>query len=264
MRWFRLLALLGAAAAPGCNLIYSGTSGVAGEVKIAVTHHHLVQRARQQAKAAWKEVIVANPSATLTEDFARGFEDGYVRTVWWGPEDSPIVPPSEYWSAHYQNAKGRQAIAQWIEGFRHGVKVAQETGMALSVKLPGPGLKAPEPDQAALPVLPFPERKSEFGTEEEKLPAPRPLPAGPVGKVSKPKDGARIQTAPVAKKEPAAPVPPKPDIIQASATAPASRYWRPPPPAPTLPKRRPLEPVPLAEIEDLSPPPPLVQLGAPR
>ncbi len=38
------------------------------------------------------------------------------------------MPPRKYWRIGYRNDRGRRAIDDWYEGFRHGASVAQEGG----------------------------------------------------------------------------------------------------------------------------------------
>lgn len=181
MRFIRLLAILGiAAAGHGCSLMYLGTSDIVGEAKMALTHHQLARRARQQAQAAWQEVN--GSGVAFSKDYERGFQDGFVRAVWWGSEEAPVIPPGGYWSARYQNPDGHQAMADWAQGFRHGVRVALQTGAALSVKLPGPEPHAGPAvahvgEGRAAPANGAPDMTP--GREPETLPRPRPLPPAP-------------------------------------------------------------------------------------
>jgi hypothetical protein len=177
------LVLLGiSAAGQGCSLVYSGTSDIVGETKLALIHQQLHHRARQQADAAWEELSAAHSGVALSKDYERGFKDGYVRTVWWGPEEAPVIPPSGYWSAGYQSPEGHQAIADWAEGFRRGVSVALQSGAAMSLKLPSPGTGPAGAAEAAhlvpvpalVPGAPLPSK------EIETLPLPRPAPATPL------------------------------------------------------------------------------------
>jgi hypothetical protein len=163
----------------GCSLVCLGTSGVAGEARLSLIHKQLHSRARQLADQAWDE-LRSTDSVALSKDYERGFKDGFVRTVWWGPEETPVIPPSGYWSARYQSPEGHQAIADWAEGFRRGVGVALQSGAALSLKLPGsesqtgPAGAAPVPPAVPSPAVPVP------GKDIETLPLPRPAPAAPL------------------------------------------------------------------------------------
>jgi hypothetical protein len=185
MRFSRLMAsLVIAAVGPGCSLVCLGTSGVAGEARLSLIHKQLHSRARQLADQAWEELRSTDSAVAQSEDYERGFKDGFVRTVWWGPEEAPVVPPSGYWSARYQSPEGHQAIADWAEGFRRGVSVALQSGAAMSLKLPSSTsqtLPAGAPAAAHLAPVPAPSPTVPVpGKEIETLPLPRPAPAAPL------------------------------------------------------------------------------------
>ena len=150
MRLAGLFAVLAiTAAGSGCSLVYMGIHDIDTETKSELTHHRLASRAQKQAKAAWQDVVQATPGAAFSADYRCGFLSGYVRAVWWGPEDPPVIPPRVYWSPRYQNTDGRQAIEDWNMGFRHGVGMAEQTGAASSMKLPGPQSSSSPPHAAA-------------------------------------------------------------------------------------------------------------------
>src|SRR5262249_1300003 len=127
-------------AGEGCSLIQSGTSDIVSEAHTALTRQQLSWRANKQAEAAWP-TVAAESTGVSSKHYESGFKDGFVRAAWWGAEvEPPVIPPSTYWSASYQSPEGYQAIADWNNGFRHGVRIATQTGAALSVKLPSPNL----------------------------------------------------------------------------------------------------------------------------
>ncbi|MBY0526632.1 MAG: hypothetical protein K2R98_24765 [Gemmataceae bacterium] len=265
MQLTRLLAILAISlTGHGCSLVSAGTSSTVGEARIALTHHQLHHRARQQAEAAWTEFAASSQGASYSKDYERGFKDGFVRTVWWGPEEAPIIPPSGYWAAQYQGTTGHQAIADWAEGFRRGVSVALQTGASMSLKLPSPG---PDLDVGTIPVIqtkaPLPTADADAvrpGNETEVLPAPRPVPAPPPGEGENPvKSRGKSETVPL--------TPYALDLGPARDRSPRTPGWVPASAdagKTSPPSSRPGEVRPNKKTEVPPSPVPLVQLGRPQ
>jgi hypothetical protein len=275
MRFIRLLAILGVCATgPGCGLVGTGTSTLVGETKLALIHHQLLCRARQQADEAWAKVS-GRARTAYSKDYERGFKDGFVRTVWWGPEEAPVVPPSGYWSARYRGREGEAAVADWAEGFRNGVSAALQNGASLSVKLPAPELHSdvpvPGPDTRDLPPLPAKDAGDGPGRESETLPPPRPVPpAAPpekgfgAAKATSPAIGPRAASkrgpaptmttpdVPASPPTPALDTPPSTWIAVSPESGEEAR-----PASGTSPI------MPCADMEPLQAPPPVARLGRP-
>lgn len=65
----------------------------------------------------------------FSEDYACGFEEGYIDYLYAGPRSAPPpLPPRCYWKPKYQTPEGYRAVEQWFAGFAHGVEVARTSG----------------------------------------------------------------------------------------------------------------------------------------
>ena len=122
---------------------------------------------RQWAEAAWQDVRRTHPAASYSEDYVRGFKDGFEHYLYWGGNgEPPPVPPRRYRTVTYQTPEGYRAIEHWFAGFRHGASAAQESGYRQWVTGPS-ALRAPDagPPPSALPA--------------PALPLPAPVPCAP-------------------------------------------------------------------------------------
>jgi hypothetical protein len=105
---------------------------------------------RQLAKEAWDQYVLANPGCTPSSDYYQGFLIGftdYLRSG--GNGQPPVAAPWPYWTVHYQNPQGIQAMEDWFAGFRQGAAAAMQSGYRQYIVLPltasPAGLYAPQP-----------------------------------------------------------------------------------------------------------------------
>ncbi len=165
----------------GCTLVVRGARNIADEFCDCVDERREAHECRAWARQCWERVCRCGPGTVYTEDYAAGFESGFVSYVWHGGSgEPPPLPPSKYRAARYRTVEGYRAIEQWFAGYRHGVTVARESGYRRLVTGPSslpvlpaaspPGSPAPVPLPAPAPVSPAP---------NEELPAPRTVPSSP-------------------------------------------------------------------------------------
>ncbi len=128
---------------------------------------------RKMAKEAWREVESQSPEV-LSKAYRKGFEEGFVDYLFYGGNgEPPAVPPWIYRSTHYDTPQGPQAIQDWFAGFRHGSKVAIQSGVRNYIV-----------DPIALP--PYVERSSQLvgspnaGSQRSASPPPAVLGPEPV------------------------------------------------------------------------------------
>lgn len=94
-------------------------------------------RNHELAHQAWIEEAQAHPGQEFSCDYEKGFVAGYSDYLLaGGPGNPPPVPPRMYWRAEYESPVGHQLIQDWYAGFRHGVRVAQESNYRQFVVIP--------------------------------------------------------------------------------------------------------------------------------
>jgi hypothetical protein len=117
---------------------------------------------RKLANAAWQEVEYSSDRGFYSDDYARGFKDGYADYLFAGGKgEAPPMLPECYWGVRYQTPQGYQAIQDWFNGFRHGTVSAQQSGnrelMIFPVPYSDPDLTAyhpyPVPPGSPLPLM---------------------------------------------------------------------------------------------------------------
>jgi hypothetical protein len=136
------------------------------------------------AREAWAHLQAADPGQHYSDDYARGFLDGYVDFIdAGGTGEPPAAPPDRYqYYKRYATPEGLVAIQDWFAGFRHGAAAARASGQRELIVLPlslpprrtgdygpratGPAAGPRAPQQAVPP-----------GGAEELLPPPRKMPA---------------------------------------------------------------------------------------
>jgi hypothetical protein len=172
------------------------------------------RRNRQWAKAAWNRIAHSDPGQAYSEDYQDGFIAGFADYLDNGGDRGviPVAPPHRYRRVGDLSPAQYQAAEDWFAGFRHGVAVAQGSGLRLWNVVPtsGEGLPAPygrprppHPAELApgepLHPLPFP----------DPAPAPEPIPVSPTPAQSPPpqRGGSRAARAPVALLPESAPPP---------------------------------------------------------
>lgn len=113
------------------------------------------------ARSAWNESESFYEGIPYESHFAKGFRAGYVHIMKGGNGCPPILPPRCYWGVHYQNAEGSAKVANWFNGFSHGVVVAEQDGVREWTRLP---VMLPPTPSTPPPILlyeePVPERES--------------------------------------------------------------------------------------------------------
>jgi hypothetical protein len=145
----------------GCNLVCHGVYVVTFKTAQYVSDCREKNRNRKWAEAAWKDVQKADPGAPYSEDYGKGFKEGFTTFVYRGGtgEPPPVAPP-RYRTLKYQTPEGYQAIQDWFAGYRHGVDVAQKGGYRqwvtgpTSLRCQGP--VSPHPPVEANPPVPAP------------------------------------------------------------------------------------------------------------
>jgi hypothetical protein len=168
----------------GCMLFVRSVQNVCDEFANSLDECKEAREYRNWAKANWEWIKRSPCGAVYSEDYACGFQDGFVAYVWRGGSgEPPPLPPPRYRTAHYRTPEGYRAIEQWFAGWRHGATVAQEQGYRRLVTgpcslppPPAPGPAGPPPPPRPVPQqLPAPAAVP----PREELPPPRTAPAPP-------------------------------------------------------------------------------------
>ncbi|MFO0944594.1 MAG: hypothetical protein U1D30_01410 [Planctomycetota bacterium] len=163
-------------------------------------------RNRYLARRAWEQLQVVYKDFDYTDDFGRGFKQGYFNVASGGNGCPPMLPPKHYWSVKYASPKGHQRTHAYFEGYRYGAIVAEQDGVGIWISLPTsrPGLpqEAPfRPDEGPTPLV------AEEGSGNELQEIPATPPAVPEEPAPTPEPSAPEESMPEEAKpgEPAAP-----------------------------------------------------------
>ncbi len=120
------------------------------------------------AREAWQNVKAACPTRPYSADYGQGFQVGFADYLYAGGNgEPPAMPPKRYRHYHAESPKGAEALQDWYEGFRHGARVAKESGLRQYVVISLPPPVAPPP-----PPLPPLGPNADSPTWELNLPAP--------------------------------------------------------------------------------------------
>jgi hypothetical protein len=125
---------------------------------------------RRWAKDEWQRVSHQSGGHGYSSDYASGFIQGFVDQVFAGGNaQAPPIPPRKYWRIGYRNPRGRQAVEQWYDGFRHGATVAKDGGYRQEAVIPSSlwGAEQRADHEQAL----------ERQIADEEVPPPKPTPA---------------------------------------------------------------------------------------
>lgn len=134
--------------ASGCHLVYHERNGVVSDAVRTVVREPKVfplqkndylerLRNRWLARRAWTEMRAANPAQEYSNDYCRGFKDGFADYLYeGGTGEPPDLPPRHYWRLGYQTPSGRQAIGEYFDGFRHGAAAGQASGLRQYTTVP--------------------------------------------------------------------------------------------------------------------------------
>jgi hypothetical protein len=84
---------------------------------------------RLWANQAWEQEGQGCAAAGSTTDYEAGFKDGFVDYVFaGGTGEPPPLPPRTFWNMDLRLPAGRERANQWFAGYRHGARVARESG----------------------------------------------------------------------------------------------------------------------------------------
>jgi hypothetical protein len=199
MKAHRLLCVLVLAGLnAGCSYLHFSVRNLVESPLKAVDECCAVRRFTGWAKDAWRHEQKANPEHHFSDDYARGFIDGYVDYLdAGGTGEPPALPPDCYQCSRYETPAGQAAILDWFAGFRHGSSVARASGKRELVVLPiglpprhSYGVRLVEAtNQSQQPAGPT--------APEELLPSPRRVPETPMPPVpdpaARPEVGNRVR-----------------------------------------------------------------------
>ncbi|MFM7148591.1 MAG: hypothetical protein ACKO23_01995 [Gemmataceae bacterium] len=95
---------------------------------------------KQEALRAWKAIRKSDPSKQYSIDYADGFKEGFIDYLdAGGTGEPPLYPPFRYRKSSKASPEMIQGIQDWYAGFRHGSRVAKESGIRSLLVLPMPG-----------------------------------------------------------------------------------------------------------------------------
>ena len=121
----------------GCQLAKNVVRNLTNETKLATEECDEHCRYYKLAQTHWDLVGKADPHYPGSMDYADGFKEGFTDYLEFGGSGQPpYLPPRRYWGASFRTPEGSRAIEEWFAGFRHGVRVAQETGYRQWVTMP--------------------------------------------------------------------------------------------------------------------------------
>lgn len=175
--WFSSLLLAGT----GCSMVENATQNLfidPWHYFEPFENHRELAKDAQLAAVAWSQVVAAHPGP-YSPDYATGFKAGYVDYLYSGNCGAPSpLPPRKYWGTAYQTPAGRQAIADYFAGFRHGTAAAQASGQRELVTLPlnRPPMAHGHEWSSPAPGLPTPGWPNPAWPEQ--VPTPAPIPPG--------------------------------------------------------------------------------------
>jgi hypothetical protein len=148
-----LLAVLGG---PGCGLCQTATRVVVNRVRQSLQDCAELCRDRKWANEAWQKACAPEAGHSFSDDYARGFKDGFQEYVCRGGNgEPPPLPPPDYRALRYQTPEGYHAIEDWFAGYRHGAAAAREGGYRNWVTGPS-SLRPPAPELAPAVAAPPP------------------------------------------------------------------------------------------------------------
>jgi hypothetical protein len=163
----------------GCGPIINGTRTLVIEpIHYCRRADELIEchRNHDLAEQAWAEFAGKGPCVAHSDDFAKGFKQGFADFLFAGGTGAPPpLPPRHYWGSKYQSAEGRRAIEDWFGGFRQGAETAKHNGWRRFIEVPTTATLAGSlPAAATAPPRPEP-----VGPAAPVLPSPRPLEKAP-------------------------------------------------------------------------------------
>jgi hypothetical protein len=233
MKLGRLLLLLILVSPTGCSFVGYGVKNVISAPYDAIQEVCFRHRMRNIARTMWRD-IACKDGQTHSTAYQRGFEDGFVDYVDRnGTGEPPAIPPPWLCRGLVHSDEGQTDIEDWYAGFRHGARVARESGLreraVMPIGLPAKTPAEPLPAQVTVPNI---EPKKEMPPADAK--APTPATEMPFAEVVMPPPVPAMEM-PTAKVVMPPPAPPK-EMPTAKATPlPAQKMpTAPPPPIPVL------------------------------
>lgn len=181
-RWFALLGLGLCLLSSSCALIEDGHHNICYSISTAIHTHKEKERNRRWAECAWCQVQPHSDGGFFSEDYARGFKDGYAEYLYRGGDgEPPVMAPVRYRHVRYQTPQGYQAVQDWFHGYRHGAMVARDSGARQWVTGPTslgsePIVVEPHPVPPPLVTTPIVIPQAPPKAEPIPLPMPKPLP----------------------------------------------------------------------------------------
>ena len=150
--------------------------------------HHMHQLANEAWQQAEHDDRVEHSPA-----YACGFKEGFVDYIESnGTGEPPAMPPKKLQQAGFRTPNAQMEIADWFVGFRHGARVARETGLrdrfVIPISLP-PRPVVGEPDSTKgpsdafppvpIPVAPSPNASAPSSAAPPGVPTPSPSASTP-------------------------------------------------------------------------------------
>lgn len=114
---------------PGCIATWTRVRDLRDELMI---HHNN----RRLARDAWNACRKVYRDLPWREDFEMGFKRGYTDRASGLNGCPPALPPRRYWTAKNMGMHGIERTNTWFDGYRHGVAVAEQDGVADLSRIP--------------------------------------------------------------------------------------------------------------------------------
>jgi hypothetical protein len=173
MRSVRLSLLIGLLlSSGGCALFADATHVLHYKTVEALREYHEWKRNREWAEEAWARHCATAPPST--EDYAKGFKEGFAEYLYRGAGEPPVTPPKHYRALQYQSPEGYRRIQDWFAGYRQGASVAHLGGYRRLIT--GPTSLTSDPAQSPAPSPASPGHSTSPPGEPdpvEQLPPPR-------------------------------------------------------------------------------------------
>ena len=268
MKLGRSLLLLFTLCQTGCAFFGYAAQNMVSSPYDAIQEYNFRHRTLRKAREAW-QTTPKDEGCSYSAAYVKGFEDGFVDFVDAdGTGDAPASPPIHLRRGLVQSDRGPQDIEDWYAGFRHGVRVARESGLrekaVCPISQPPRTLADPIPAKVIIPQplneMPFPKINPESTEQAASQPISAPSKKTPPPTVKSPpveqlaQPSAKPNPAPIVvptvpNKTPTPTIKPPP-VVEQPAPAPIK-----PAPAP-IPRTE----VPLPKLE--TPPPSAVKSGS--
>ena len=156
MKLGRAVLLIFLLSPTGCSFVGYGIHNAINAPFDAVQECAFRYRLRQRAREEWQKTP-CEERESHSAAYAKGFEDGFVDYIDAnGTGEPPAMAPKHLRAGLLQLNDGQEDIEAWFDGFRHGARVAQETGLREQVVMPiGRPARTPVEPLPAQVVVPF-------------------------------------------------------------------------------------------------------------